>query len=728
MGSIRTPLQIRLRGACGYWLSLLIATPLAAALVPAGDWPLDAVTTATQRDGQLFRACGLVLERWDLTPDPPVLLDSLRLDAPLVDLLDWDGLLLSLDRDNLLCARDPQGDWSTPLWTLETGSCQVSQLLRQGDWLLPIGLLQIQPVDLGDPLHPVQSLEGLWGVGDQFQGTRAAFLGDLLIGDYLSWCPGWWDAVSGARWHRFGPEGDQHEGGFLGWSNWPLSPLGIDIAATADAVITDDEFDLQVRRPESWETVWSQSHGHRSQMRLAVRGSDVLLSDPDTLHAYHVDLQASPPVLELGRLALPGGTELEFPGDTALVTQPAGCSWIRLADGGPQLLRELPAAGTPVELAWAGERLLLRGRGLEVLQVTEDGLRREGRLELPAGSQLVAAGTLALADVPGGLAVIDLGDPAAPVVAATVPAVNPRRLVLVPGLAVYQEGGELVLLDLAQPAAPQVRERLELPVITRLAAAEGWLAVGAGENSILLLQLSATGFGTAHWLTDPGSQFAFVGGHLVTTVLEGDLANLHLHVYSPAEAGPPVLLQNLNLGAGRNFQLEGGRERLGLKWSSGVSGGIAVLDLFDLREDSGLVRTGRLVLEGREIGRVRLSGAAASADLVCLHESGRGLQVVRDEGLAEVDAPLRPATTVLAAWPNPFNPVTQLEFNLEQAGPARLAVFDLLGREVAVLLDGPQPAGIRRLNFEAAGLPSGLYLARLETAGASHSLKLALVR
>lgn len=65
-------------------------------------------------------------------------------------------------------------------------------------------------------------------------------------------------------------------------------------------------------------------------------------------------------------------------------------------------------------------------------------------------------------------------------------------------------------------------------------------------------------------------------------------------------------------------------------------------------------------------------------------------------------------------WPNPFNPVTQIQYELVSDARVRLVVYDMLGREVAVLEDGLLPAGIHVQHFNAAALASGVYLYRLE--------------
>jgi hypothetical protein len=85
-----------------------------------------------------------------------------------------------------------------------------------------------------------------------------------------------------------------------------------------------------------------------------------------------------------------------------------------------------------------------------------------------------------------------------------------------------------------------------------------------------------------------------------------------------------------------------------------------------------------------------------------------------------------PLTTTLAQnYPNPFNPSTMIEFTVAKTGLAKLTVYDLLGREVAVLADGEFMSGMRhRVQFDASRLTSGMYFYRL-TAGeavAVHSL------
>jgi hypothetical protein len=75
----------------------------------------------------------------------------------------------------------------------------------------------------------------------------------------------------------------------------------------------------------------------------------------------------------------------------------------------------------------------------------------------------------------------------------------------------------------------------------------------------------------------------------------------------------------------------------------------------------------------------------------------------------------RPAQFELSQnYPNPFNPSTQILYTLKNSSKVRLAVYDLLGRQVAVLVDGMQSAGQHTVAFSGAGLTSGIYFYRLQ--------------
>ena len=79
-------------------------------------------------------------------------------------------------------------------------------------------------------------------------------------------------------------------------------------------------------------------------------------------------------------------------------------------------------------------------------------------------------------------------------------------------------------------------------------------------------------------------------------------------------------------------------------------------------------------------------------------------------------------------YPNPFNPTTTIEFSMPEATAVRLAVYDMLGREVKVLVNGVVPAGRQTVQFDATGLPSGNYLYRMTSSLGSATKHLVLLK
>jgi photosystem II stability/assembly factor-like uncharacterized protein len=79
-------------------------------------------------------------------------------------------------------------------------------------------------------------------------------------------------------------------------------------------------------------------------------------------------------------------------------------------------------------------------------------------------------------------------------------------------------------------------------------------------------------------------------------------------------------------------------------------------------------------------------------------------------------------------YPNPFNPSTVVSFQLPVAGDVRLVVYDLLGREVSVLVNERRAAGVHEVKFDGSGLSSGMYFYRLRAGDFVATRKLVLLR
>jgi len=81
-----------------------------------------------------------------------------------------------------------------------------------------------------------------------------------------------------------------------------------------------------------------------------------------------------------------------------------------------------------------------------------------------------------------------------------------------------------------------------------------------------------------------------------------------------------------------------------------------------------------------------------------------------------------------AAYPNPFNPSTTIEYSLAEATNISIKIYDLLGKEVAVLVEAFKPKGEYKVVFDAGNLASGIYLYRGEANGVVKSRKIIFLK
>lgn len=94
----------------------------------------------------------------------------------------------------------------------------------------------------------------------------------------------------------------------------------------------------------------------------------------------------------------------------------------------------------------------------------------------------------------------------------------------------------------------------------------------------------------------------------------------------------------------------------------------------------------------------------------------------------EIPSDLPASVTLAQNFPNPFNPTTNISYTLPENGHVRLAVYNLLGQQVAALVDGAMSAGSHTVTFDASSLSSGVYVYRLEAAGQVLSKRMTLMK
>ncbi len=127
-------------------------------------------------------------------------------------------------------------------------------------------------------------------------------------------------------------------------------------------------------------------------------------------------------------------------------------------------------------------------------------------------------------------------------------------------------------------------------------------------------------------------------------------------------------------------------------------------------------------------GRAFIQGAwtfsFGNYKLIPVELSDVGGVIVSNEPVAGGVGALR----LRAAQPNPFAGTTRIPYEVAAAGPVRLAVYDVTGREVAVLVDGVLAPSAYEATFDARGLASGVYVVRLVAGGEALSSRLTVLR
>lgn len=113
--------------------------------------------------------------------------------------------------------------------------------------------------------------------------------------------------------------------------------------------------------------------------------------------------------------------------------------------------------------------------------------------------------------------------------------------------------------------------------------------------------------------------------------------------------------------------------------------------------------------------------------------TGEGIELIKilknTPTLVEPGNDLVPYTfTLFTNYPNPFNPTTTIKYSLEKTEHVNLSVHNILGERIFTLVNEKQAAGIHKVNFNASGLSSGVYIYRIEAGLFTQSRKMIILK
>jgi N-acetylmuramoyl-L-alanine amidase len=146
------------------------------------------------------------------------------------------------------------------------------------------------------------------------------------------------------------------------------------------------------------------------------------------------------------------------------------------------------------------------------------------------------------------------------------------------------------------------------------------------------------------------------------------------------------------------------KDSVGAWLGNGILEGQLRFDSFQLRKTTGSAQSGVIHFDQLQVAEAIVTGVAGGA---------RGV----------------PAEFTLDQnYPNPFNPSTEIRYSVGWPGHVTIAVYDLLGREVGVLVDGRMDSGRYTLRFDGRGLSSGMYVCRMTAGGLTLVRKMLLTK
>jgi hypothetical protein len=180
------------------------------------------------------------------------------------------------------------------------------------------------------------------------------------------------------------------------------------------------------------------------------------------------------------------------------------------------------------------------------------------------------------------------------------------------------------------------------------------------------------------------------------------------------------IAQNIELANGAIVTLSGGAKASNIFWQ--VAGQVTIGTTAAMKGiilcQTAIVMSTGATLNGRALAQtaVTLDASTVTSPVVTAVEIGSSPQTF----------------VLLQNYPNPFNPSTKIQYSIDKAAQVSLKVYNLLGFEVATLVNGRQEVGSYTVTFNTnqgtLGLSSGVYFYRLEAGSFVSTRKLILIR
>lgn len=115
-------------------------------------------------------------------------------------------------------------------------------------------------------------------------------------------------------------------------------------------------------------------------------------------------------------------------------------------------------------------------------------------------------------------------------------------------------------------------------------------------------------------------------------------------------------------------------------------------------------------------------------DHYAVRDNGGISLLTEGEGVQKISSEIPSGFKLSQNYPNPFNPVTKIKFEITKSDVVKLIVFDVLGREIATLVNEQLQPGTYEAEWDAGNYPSGVYFYKLITYNYTETKKMVLVK
>ncbi len=365
--------------------------------------------------------------------------------------------------------------------------------------------------------------------------------------------------------------------------------------------------------------------------------------------------------------------------------------------------------------------------GLRVVNITNPAAPFEtGHYDITGAGNVVVSGNYAyLAAGTQGLRIVNIANPSAPFEVGFYDTPGSAHRVVVSGhyayIADYDQG--LRVVNIANPSAPFEVGFCNTQDRARYVEVAGNCAyVGDNLGGLRLVNI----FDPAHpveigyYVTPDRTIGIAVRGNIAYVASVSDLG-----IYDCSAALD--LIEPVEL---LSFSAVPGDTQVQLRWQTASESGS---DHFEI-ERNGVIAQ-RISAAGDATGHSYLWTDRNVSNGQPYHYKLWAVEVTGERNLlSETDATPTQGTATITEYalhgnyPNPFNPATEIAFDLPEAGYVSLKVFDLMGREITLLIQGEMPAGKHMVSFDARDLPSGMYLCRMTANEFTSSTKMMLLR